>query len=83
MSEICPGEKLSEEIFTSDEQYEQTRLEKILIAGNASTLVSARLNSAIEYLTQAVQTDDHEAIIAHLQRRGRCLNRMFSRCCGN
>ncbi len=65
---ICPGEKLFEEIFTPDEQYEQTRLEKIFIAGNASTLVPAHLNSAIEHLTQAVHSDDNEAIIAHLQR---------------
>ena len=70
---IRPGEKLFEEIFTPDEQYErtrheQTRLAKIFIAGNASTLVPAHLNSAIADLTEAVQLDNNEAIIAHLQR---------------
>ncbi len=47
---------------------QQTCLEKIFIAGNASTLMPAHLNSAIEHLTQAVHSDDNEAIIAHLQR---------------
>ncbi len=65
---IRPGEKLFEEIFTPSEKYERTRHEKIFIAGNASTLVPAHLNSAIEHLTQAVHSDDKEAIIAHLQR---------------
>ena len=63
-----PGEKLFEEIFTPDEQYERTRHEKIFIANNASTLVPANLNSAIQDFTKAVQRDDTDAIIAHLQR---------------
>ena len=65
---IRPGEKLFEEIFTPDEQYERTRHEKIFIANNASTLVPANLNSAIQDFTKAVQRDDADAIIAHLQR---------------
>jgi FlaA1/EpsC-like NDP-sugar epimerase len=47
---IRPGEKLFEEIFTPNEQYERTRHEKIFIASNASTLVPANLNSAIQDL---------------------------------
>jgi FlaA1/EpsC-like NDP-sugar epimerase len=65
---IRPGEKLFEEIFTPDEEYERTRHEKIFIANNASTLVPANLNSAIQDFTKAVQIDDADAIIAHLQR---------------
>jgi FlaA1/EpsC-like NDP-sugar epimerase len=65
---IRPGEKLFEEIFTPNEQYERTRHEKIFIASNASSFVPGHLNSAIENLTEAVQLDDQEAILTHLQR---------------
>ncbi|MBL8208736.1 MAG: polysaccharide biosynthesis protein [Blastocatellia bacterium] len=65
---IRPGEKLFEEIFTPDEQYERTRHEKIFIAGNASTLVPGHLNSVIQDMTEAVQSDDSDAVVALLQR---------------
>ena len=62
-----PGEKLSEDLFIPGEHYERTRHQKILIASNASRLVPANLDDAIQGLATASQRNDAAAIIRILQ----------------
>lgn len=62
-----PGEKLSEDLFIPGERYERTCHQKILIASNASSLVPANLDDAIQNLARASQQNDAQAIIRILQ----------------
>jgi FlaA1/EpsC-like NDP-sugar epimerase len=62
-----PGEKLSEELFISGENYQRTRHEKIFIAGNASSFVPEELEAGIRALEASASRNDHEAIIRGLQ----------------
>lgn len=65
---LRPGEKLYEELFTADEQFQRTTHEKIFIATNASTLVPQHLDHWVESLAIAADCNDTEAILLVLQR---------------
>jgi FlaA1/EpsC-like NDP-sugar epimerase len=64
---IRPGEKLFEEMFIPGETYEPTHHEKILIARNACSFVSDRLDTALTQLWQSVREDDNARIIRTLK----------------
>lgn len=66
---LNPGEKLYEELFIQGEDYQRTAHEKIFIAGNASSLVPADLNTSVDALILAASNEDETAIrgqLAHL-----------------
>ncbi|MCB0062797.1 MAG: polysaccharide biosynthesis protein [Caldilineaceae bacterium] len=63
-SGLRPGEKLFEEMFKPDEDYMRTEHEKIFIAPNASQIVPAALDSAVDGLVESA-LDDHTAEIFH------------------
>jgi FlaA1/EpsC-like NDP-sugar epimerase len=63
---LRPGEKLSEELFLPGEEYERTCHQKIFIAPDASSLIPAQLDAAIEALEAASRRDDTTAIAGAL-----------------
>lgn len=65
---LNPGEKLYEELFIQGEDYRRTAHEKIFIAGNASSLVPADLNTSVDALIQAATDEDETAIRGQLIR---------------
>jgi FlaA1/EpsC-like NDP-sugar epimerase len=66
-SGLRPGEKLYEEMFTLNEQYQRTQHEKVLVATNASHFVPPQLDQAIESLLSAAWRDDQLAVRLNLQ----------------
>jgi FlaA1/EpsC-like NDP-sugar epimerase len=64
---VRPGEKLFEELFVPGEVYHRTRHEKIFIAGNASSFVTAHLDEQIAVLVAAAQRNDAPEIVRALR----------------
>jgi FlaA1/EpsC-like NDP-sugar epimerase len=64
---VRPGEKLFEELFVPGEVYHRTRHEKIFIAGNASSFVTAHLDEQIDALVAAAQRNDAPEIVRALR----------------
>lgn len=67
-SEPRPGEKLYEELFLTDEEYERTRHEKIFIASSASRFSPQNLGTTLALLEEAANCRDEAAIREQLQR---------------
>jgi FlaA1/EpsC-like NDP-sugar epimerase len=65
---IRPGEKLFEEMFSTNEHYERTQHEKIFIADNATHTASLHLDEGITELSEAAWSNDEQAILASLNR---------------
>ncbi|HYP42182.1 MAG TPA: polysaccharide biosynthesis protein, partial [Chloroflexia bacterium] len=63
---VRPGEKLFEELFLAEENYEPTRHEKIAIVGNASRTVPPDLDGVTLDLEKAAQRHDKSAILSGL-----------------
>jgi FlaA1/EpsC-like NDP-sugar epimerase len=64
---VRPGEKLFEELFLAEENYEPTRHEKIAIVGNASRSALPNLDCATLALEKAAQQQDRSAILSGLR----------------
>lgn len=67
-SGIRPGEKLSEDLFLSGEDYRRTRQEKIFVANRESQFDTERLNQRIAELLEVIQSGQRETVIAQIQR---------------
>ncbi len=65
---LRPGEKLYEELFLPDEEFDRTVHEKIFIAANASNFVPAHVQRWVDALAIAAERDDTGAILLVLQR---------------
>jgi FlaA1/EpsC-like NDP-sugar epimerase len=65
---LRPGEKLFEELFVAGEQYESTEHDKLLIARNASNVVSDNLDSTVEVLCKAAAQNDSNLIFLLLKQ---------------
>jgi FlaA1/EpsC-like NDP-sugar epimerase len=65
---LRPGEKLFEELFVAGEQYESTEHDKLLIARNASNVVSDNLDSTVEALCKAAAQNDSNLIFLLLKQ---------------
>jgi FlaA1/EpsC-like NDP-sugar epimerase len=65
---LRPGEKLYEELFIPGERYEPTQHDKILIAQNASDVVSKNLDGAVAALTEAAAKNDSNLVIYLLNK---------------
>jgi FlaA1/EpsC-like NDP-sugar epimerase len=63
-----PGEKLYEELFMADEEYERTHHKKVFIATNGSSFVPGALDSGIDALQDAASRNDRAAIYSQLQQ---------------
>jgi FlaA1/EpsC-like NDP-sugar epimerase len=59
---LRPGEKLCEELFLPDEEYQQTEHEKVLVVKNASHNVSKQLSQVVADLAQAAAVNDSAQI---------------------
>lgn len=66
-SEPRPGEKLFEELFLTDEEYEGTRHEKIFIASSASRFTPRNLETVLSALAEAAEQRDEATIRFQLQ----------------
>jgi FlaA1/EpsC-like NDP-sugar epimerase len=68
---LRPGDKLSEELFFSDEMYAQTTHPKIFASRNGATpahlFAPSALDERVAQLIEAARADDTMQIIAHLQ----------------
>lgn len=68
---LRPGDKLSEELFFSDEMYTQTTHPKIFASRNGATpahlFAPSALDERVAQLIEAARADDTMQIIAHLQ----------------
>jgi FlaA1/EpsC-like NDP-sugar epimerase len=64
---VRPGEKLFEELFLAEENYEPTRHEKIAIVGNASRIAPPNLDGVTLALEEAAQQHDRRAILSGLR----------------
>jgi FlaA1/EpsC-like NDP-sugar epimerase len=62
-----PGEKLSEELFSNSEGSRHTTLEKVLIANGKDEKAPKELQGQVDKLEIAAHRDDREAMITHLQ----------------
>jgi FlaA1/EpsC-like NDP-sugar epimerase len=67
-SEPRPGEKLFEELFLTDEEYERTRHEKIFIASSAGRFNPQNLATTLTLLEEAADCRNETAIREQLQR---------------
>jgi FlaA1/EpsC-like NDP-sugar epimerase len=65
---LRPGEKLYEELFTPDEEFQRTTHQKIFIAANASNSVPHHLIHWVDSLAIAADRNDTDAILLVLQR---------------
>lgn len=65
---LRPGEKLFEELFIEGEKYEPTEHDKILTVHNASSIVPAELDFAVEALCQAAAKNDSNLIVFLLEQ---------------
>ncbi|MGF1602262.1 MAG: polysaccharide biosynthesis protein [Thermosynechococcaceae cyanobacterium] len=59
---LRPGEKLCEELFLPDEEYQQTEHEKVLVVKNASHNVSKQLMQGVADLSHAAAVNDSAQI---------------------
>jgi len=59
---LRPGDKLFEELFIPEEDYQRTEHQKIFVASNASRFVPEDLDQVIRLLSAAADRDDVEAI---------------------
>jgi FlaA1/EpsC-like NDP-sugar epimerase len=66
-SQPRPGEKLYEELFLTDEEYERTRHEKIFIASSAGRFAPHDLEAALSALEEAANCRNEVAISELLQ----------------
>lgn len=55
---LRPGEKLTEELFVTGENYERTKHQKIYLATNASTLIPEQLDELVSCLLNDAQRQD-------------------------
>ncbi|MGB1249713.1 MAG: polysaccharide biosynthesis protein [Candidatus Promineifilaceae bacterium] len=65
---LRPGEKLYEELFIGDEQYERTRHNKLFLAGNAGDLVPRNIYEMVDRLNEAALDDDEALVYLLLQQ---------------
>ncbi|MEM9276645.1 MAG: nucleoside-diphosphate sugar epimerase/dehydratase, partial [Cyanobacteria bacterium P01_F01_bin.143] len=64
---LRPGEKLFEELLIPGEEYKKTEHEKLLVVGNASSMVPITLNWPITALCKAAAQDDNNTILFLLE----------------
>jgi FlaA1/EpsC-like NDP-sugar epimerase len=64
---VRPGEKLFEELFLAEENYEPTCHEKIAIVGNASRIALPNLDGVTRDLEKAAHEHDMSAILSGLR----------------
>ncbi|MFN8446957.1 MAG: nucleoside-diphosphate sugar epimerase/dehydratase [Caldilineaceae bacterium] len=65
-SGLRPGEKLFEEMFTSNEHYAPTAHPKVLMAANASRFVPQGLEESIASLVASAERNDEEGVVRGL-----------------
>lgn len=65
---LRPGEKLYEELLVEGEEYDPTAHEKVLVVKNASRIVPPNLDTTIDILCKAAETNDINLIIFLLDR---------------
>ncbi len=65
---LRPGEKLYEELLLEGEEYEPTAHEKVLVVKNASRIIPPNLDTTIDILCKAAESNDINLIIFLLDR---------------
>ena len=65
---LRPGEKLYEELLLEGEEYEPTAHEKVLVVKNASRIIPPNLDTTIDILCRAAESNDINLIIFLLDR---------------
>ena len=65
---LRPGEKLFEELFIGDEQYERTEHHKVFLAANAGDLVPDNIYEMVDRLNDAALDDDCALVYLLLQQ---------------
>lgn len=65
---LRPGEKLFEELFLPDEEYQKTGHEKLLVVKNASKNIPSQLLQHVEELLQSASINDSMEIRSLLQK---------------
>ena len=65
---LRPGEKLFEELLIPGEEYKKTEHEKLLVVGNASSMVPITLNWPIAALCKAAAQNDNSTILFLLEQ---------------
>ena len=65
---LRPGEKLFEELFLPDEEYQKTEHEKLLVVKNASHSISDKLAQTVADLLQSAATNDSTEIRNLIQK---------------
>ena len=65
---LRPGEKLFEELFLPDEEYQKTEHEKLLVVKNASHTISDKLSQTVADLLQSAAINDSTEIRSLIQK---------------